>query len=245
MGSTPLEIVEQGLGRAFETEDGEVGRLELQPPASPEEIEALEAGLPGALPPEIRALLERTRGFSVLFEEVELMGATGQYLDGASPHQHDVMGDGFGNSWFVDVRSDGTWGGVYFACHDPPVMLHQSDDLAAFFEDLLRAMESPDSGELISSMDPKDVWGENPLARPRAEALDSGDDRLREFAQGLPADALVVDLRAADPGDGFAWGCFGPETEIRRAGDDLIFALVPPEGHGQRRRGLLSRLFGR
>lgn len=244
--STPWEVLERALGREFSAEDGEPGRIELEPPASPGEIEALERALPGPLPADVRALLERTRGVSVLSEEVELLGTTGQYLEGAATHQHDVMGDGCGNSWFVDVRADGTWGAVHFACHDPPVMLLQSPDLATFFEDLLRWLESPDSegDALISAMDPKDVWGQNPLARPSAEARASDDGRVRDFARGLPDEALVVDLRGAGPGEGFAWGCFGPETEIRRAGDELIFALVPPEGHG-RRRGLLARLLGR
>lgn len=41
--------------------------------------------------------------------------------------------------------------------------------------------------------------------------------------------------------EGFAWGRFGPRTEIRRAGRERLWALIAPE----QKPGLLRRLFGR
>ena len=56
----------------------------------------------------------------------------------------------------------------------------------------------------------------------------------------LAPTALIADLRHATAGEGFAWGRFGPRTEIRRAGRDHVWAVIPPE----RKPGLLQRLFG-
>jgi hypothetical protein len=58
------------------------------------------------------------------------------------------------------------------------------------------------------------------------------------FAATLPAEARIADLRRARFGEGFAWGQFGPRTEIRRAGRERLWALIPPE----RKPGLLRRL---
>ena len=128
--STPREVLEAARGEVFVDEDGAEIRLELEPPAPDEEIARLEGRLPGVLPPDVTELLELTRGFCLGDLEVELLGVLGQYLEGAAAGQLDILADGHGNSWFVEVHSDGTWGSVFFAGHDPPVLLYQSDDLA-------------------------------------------------------------------------------------------------------------------
>lgn len=253
MTTSPRQILEQARTRVYRDEDGEELGLELHPPATPAELSALEETLPGPLPPDIRELLELARGFDVMGHEVEFAGASsGQFLGGASTYQHDVMGDGAGNSWYVDVRADGTWGGVHFASHDPPVLLLQSPDLATFIEDVLAPDDDGWPGAELIGQDPEDIWPSNPLARPASDVAEAQDQLLASFARCLPEHSLVVDLRGASPGAGFVWASFGPETRITRCGEELVFGLVPPEGYAPARRpartvkrGLLSRLFGR
>ncbi len=67
-----------------------------------------------------------------------------------------------------------------------------------------------------------------PGAMTRAGAAASTDPALRAFAATLDDRFLVVDLRRAELGAGFAWGRFGPDTTIRRAGLQRIFACAPP-----------------
>jgi hypothetical protein len=74
-----------------------------------------------------------------------------------------------------------------------------------------------------------------------AGAAASDDPVLASFAASLPPEAWIADLRQARFGDGFAWGRFGPRTEIRRASRERLWALAAPE----RRPGPLRRLFGR
>jgi hypothetical protein len=81
---------------------------------------------------------------------------------------------------------------------------------------------------------------ENPGLEPAAELRASADPVLCEFADSLAAEALVVDLREAELGDGFSWGRFGPRTIIERAGRERVWALIPPE----RKPGFFARLFG-
>jgi hypothetical protein len=104
-----------------------------------------------------------------------------------------------------------TWGPVRYACHDPPMLAYQS----ATLEDFLL--------ETVA------MW-----------QAESADPALRAFADSLPPTALVVDLRHPQLGQGFSWGRFGPRTAIRRAGEERIWALMPPE----RKPGLFATLFG-
>jgi hypothetical protein len=65
------------------------------------------------------------------------------------------------------------------------------------------------------------------------------DPALRAFADAQPPGAVVADLRRPVLGDGFAWGRFGPRTGIRRAGEDRVWAVIPPE----RKPSFLQRIF--
>ena len=247
MTDSARSVLERARSRVFTNEDGESEALELLPPATDEEISELQSGLPGPIPDDVRSLLELASGFCLFGDEIDFLGrSAGQYLEGASACQLDLNNDGCGNSWFVDVRPDGTWGGVYFACHDPPVLLLQSRDLVSFLQDYVKALsaDSWDDSPLVRG-DDLDIWPDNPLARSASEIRGSEDEVLREFSIESPEDALIVDLRHAKPGEGLNWGCFGPETEIRRCGTELVFGLIPPPAREPKRGGWLSRIFRR
>lgn len=255
MSDTPVDVLERARGWRFLSEDEEELELELLPPPGADEIEAFERILPGTLPTEIRELLGLCSGVEVGGAEIDFLGrsVSGQFLEGASPFQLDIQANGAGNSWYVDILSDGTWGGVHFACHDPPVLLLQSPDLASFLEGTLAEFApDADASHLSVWSDPEGIWPRNPLALALDDARGSDDPVVRSFAETLPEHALVVDLRGERSGMGLNWGCFGPETEIRRSGDALVFGLLPPPGYAPRRRkerstrkSWFSRLLGR
>jgi hypothetical protein len=75
---------------------------------------------------------------------------------------------------------------------------------------------------------------------PVVEARQSGDPELRAFAEGLDQGALIADLREARIGSGFAWGRYGPQTQVQRAGSQLLFAITPPERARGAQRGVVG-----
>jgi hypothetical protein len=81
------------------------------------------------------------------------------------------------------------------------------------------------------------VWRDNPGTLDRPAAL-AGDERLSAFAEKLDDRFTFVDLRSPPVGMGFSWGRYGPRTDVRRDGNERLFAYAPPE----RRPGLLRRL---
>lgn len=122
-----------------------------------------------------------------------------------------IAHDGFGNFWVVDVaRGDGDSSPVYFACHDAPVLLVQSDTLADFCGELVRMVEPPHASLIDDVHEDRlfDVWRKNPGSIPHAEALVSPDEAIRAFAASLDERFVLVDLRGARSG----WASRGVAT---------------------------------
>jgi hypothetical protein len=150
--------------------------------------------------------------------------------------------DGCGNYWIVDVAAERRpLAPVFFACHDPPVILYQAESIAAFLEEVVR-MYRPPHRSLVEDVRTDglfEVWRKNPGALTVAEAR-SRDEALRTFASSLDDRFTIVDLRGAAPGMGFSWGRHGPRAELRRHPVLPIFAYAP-----RPKRSLWSVLKGR
>jgi cell wall assembly regulator SMI1 len=231
-------------GLRLTDEDGTAHVLELRPPATDAEIRRLEEALPAPLPDEIRAALGVSTGLvDGPLESFSLLDLEGFGLEEAFPQAYSIAHDGSGNYWILDLLpGDSAWGPVFYACHDPPVIAYQAETIEAFLGDIV-AMWRP-GRSLVDRMHVEEVhriWRGHPGLLTPAGATASEDPVLAGFAATLPTEAWIADLRRARFGDGFAWGRFGPGTEIRRAGPDRLWALVPPA----RKPGLLQRLFGR
>jgi len=226
-------------GLKVKSRKGKEAVLELLPPATEAEIQALEARLPCPIPADVREALRVAKGLANSPMGFSLVDLEGFGLEEVFPHAYSIADDGCGNFWVLDLLPGlTTWGPVFYACHDPAVVAYQS----ATLEDFLReSLAWRDSG----SHNPIDhvvyrIWRENPGLLPGADLRDSADAVLRAFAASLPPNALVADLRQPAPGDGFSWGRFlGSELNIRRAGHERVWALIPPE----RKPGILRRLF--
>lgn len=231
-------------GLRLTDEDGTTHILELLPPATEAELRRLEASLPAPVPDEIRAALRVTTGLANgPLESLSLLDLEGFGLEEAFPHAYSIAHDGYGNYWVLDLLPEpGPWGPVFYACHDPPVIAYQAETIEAFLGDVV-ALWQPGRRSPVDRMHEEDVhriWRDHEGLLEPVDAAGSGDPVLAAFAGTLPAGARVADLRQAQPGQGFAWGRFGPRTEIRRAGRERLWALIPPE----QRPGLLRRLFG-
>lgn len=242
---TAVEIIQSALARDLVDEDGERITLDLLPGLSDAEIDALATELPCAVPASVRELLRFCRGFYGVVEHVDF---TGRDLDSsfghqdAFPHGLPIAADGFGNFWVVDLHPASTaWSPIYFCCHDAPVFLYQSDTLERFLTELFKMGEPPHRSEVDDVHEDRiaNVWGTNPGVMSREACLDSPDPTLAQFAGELDEGFEIIDLRNARVGEGFSWGRYGADTEVRRFGSVPLFAYRRRE-----RRGLLSRLFG-
>jgi len=232
-------------GQRLVDTDGDVTHLELLPPATEQQIRELEAKLPGPLPDEIRAALAVTTGFANgPLESFALLDLEGFGLGEAFPHPYSIAHDGFGNYWILDVLPDATeWGPVFYACHDPAVIAYQAPSIEQFVKDVV-AMAPDDTRSPINRVHETVVdtlWRDHAALITQAAAAASSDPTLRDFAECLTPDAVIADLRDPRPGSGFAWGMFGPRTDIQRFGTHRMWALTRPPD----KPGFFSRLFGR
>jgi cell wall assembly regulator SMI1 len=242
----PLEIIQRARGAKYVDNDGRPKTLELLPPLSAQELASLQAMLPCPLPADVRDLFAFSRGFSDSPSPLEGVDCSGLALadsfgnEEVFPCPIPIAGDGFGNFWVVDLTSRSTsWGPIFFACHDPPVIVFQTDGLAHFIEEVLRLCDSPQTSGItrVSDEAAMKIWRENPGVLSREAAVHSADPELNSFAESLDETFVLVDLRKARCGDGFSWGRYGPRSIVRRHGETLLFAY--------QKKSLLSRLFGR
>lgn len=226
---TLVDIIKNSSGMGMVDEEGNEEKLRLLPPATTAELATLEAEIPCPIPSQIRDILAVARGFDngplESFDFAGISSAVG--MEEIFPHSLALAHDGYGNYWVADLHPDSSdWGPIYFACHDPPVIVFQSPTLEHFVSEFLRFANPPHESELdsVHEMATKKIWRENPGAIPAATARKSSDSSLATFASTLDDSYLIVDLRHARVGDGFSWGRFGPRTNIVRSGRDPVFA---------------------
>lgn len=246
----PLDAVKQAEGMRLQDRKGSVAELTLLPPLTDEEMRQLESGIPCPLPEEARELFSYCRGFKGAFggdvvtldyEGVVFSGfEEGQYIEELFPHPVFIAADQCGNSWAVDLTGDAnSWGPIFYICHDPPVVVFQTESLAHFISELLRLGTPPWQSEIQEVYDEYSsrIWADNPGVMTQEQCLGSGDAGLEAFARSLDETFLFVDLRRPALGDGFSWGRYGayPET-LRRHGEERIFA------YQIRRQSLWERL---
>jgi hypothetical protein len=234
---SPIETLKGAEGTIFKDRDGSQQPLLLLPHLTDEEFRRLEASVPCPIPDEARELFRYARGFRVpnliggphkLLTEIDLSGLEAEFgLEQVFPHARSIAGDGCGNFWVIDLTSDSqSWGPVFYACHDAPVIVYQTDSLAHFIEEALRGGNSPWESEIadVNAALTSRIWRENPGVLSFEQCADSSDADLKEFAGSLDLTYEFVDLRAPKLGDGFSWGRYGSRSVVKRFGEKRIFA---------------------
>lgn len=236
--------IRSAQARDLVDEDGDRVELALAPGLSADAIDALAGELGVPLPADLRALLGFAGAVAGPLDAIDFTGrAFDVELAELLPHGLPVAGDGYGNFWALDLGpAADVPAPVFFHCHDPPLLLYQSPDIAHFLREAFRLLEPPHASLVDDVHEDRlhRVWRDAPGVIGHAAAL-VGDVELRAFADGLDERWQFADLREPAIGMGFAWGRHGPLTELRRHGHVPLFAFAPPP----RRPGLLERLRGR
>jgi len=212
---TALEQLKLIKHELYVTEDGKEFKIRLKEGLSDDRIDQLAAQFPQAqIPPDIRELLRFTTGFSFRgLDDITFDGINQFGFENIFPVSVQLAGDGSGNSWIVDVNPEGEWGHVFFVCHDPAVVVKQSEDLAEFIEQLHELGKKPEQSTLSLFLErtTRRIYNQEDGLLELAASRESADPVLREFAAGLPGGFVVADLRGQPIQTGFAWGKTGAD----------------------------------
>lgn len=233
-----LDIVKQAEKMQFVDRKGVATKLKLEPAVTRKQIAEIEQSLPCPMSNEIRELLEYCSGFSFEFGGGIVEGALGfaeepsNYLDDVLPRAIPLIYDGFGNQWLIDLDTESSrYGPVYYGCHDPPVLVLQSNTFAEFLDELFKLGNEPWTSKISEVHENlvHHVWRNNPGVLSYDDCIAGSDSELKEFASTLDSTYLFKDLRTAEFGDGFSWGRFGARADVQRFGFKRIFAVQKKE----------------
>ncbi len=240
---TTIEIIKKLRASTFTDEDGEKYKLDFQPGLTEDELESLRTRFPSnKIPTEIAEILRETKGWegfgleTAYFDSIDEFGFTELI-----PHSITLGHDGFGNFWVLEINDKGELGRVYFACHDPAVLVIYCDTLNEFFNTLEEFYKNPGNNYLNDVHDNvvMNIWSTNPNTTDITDFKKNNND-MNSFLNEFTGDNWVVaDLRNKTRKDGFAWGRFGPNQFTRRHPDELIWVIQ------KKKRGILSKIFGK
>lgn len=239
---TNLDIIRELKGATFIDEDDSEYQLEFQAGLKAEELKSLQEKFPSKkIDAELLKILGETRGWEgygpspIEFDSIGEFG----FLE-LAPWSITLGHDGLGNFWILDIDAKGNLGKVYFACHDPAVLIVHSQNLNEYLLHLLSFYKEPHESHVsqVSEVSVMNIWTQNPNILPKQEF----EYRNPEFTEFLSeydgANWNIADLRKGDNKDGFAWGIQGPNQLKSRHLRELIWVLQIKE------KGFFARLFG-
>src|SRR5688500_1773505 len=224
-----IEIIRSVTSRPLHRSDGWSTEPAMLPGLSSAQILDLERAIGFRLPEQYRRLLMECRGVTELAHDTIDFSGTRAAVDMSRFFARSLtfLREDGGGSWAVELGDPVDSGPVWFYSVDPPVLVYQAHSIDAFIDDMILGLTRQQYvSALLHVWDvaTETVWRDNPDVFSRAEALEFGDDVVRAFAGPLDRDFELIDLRGAEPGDGFSWGRYGPDTEVRYAADASIFA---------------------
>ncbi|GEP96458.1 SMI1/KNR4 family protein [Chitinophaga cymbidii] len=240
---TALETLKSILPEVYISEDEDEYQIELKPGLTDQQIETLARQFPtGRIPDDIRELLKFSAGFEFFGLDGITFDGIGQFgFETIFPVSIQLAGDGYGNFWVLDIDKNGTWGRVFYVCHDPAVVVRHSDNLAQFIGHIHEFGKRGSNSHLdiIHENNVIKVWRKDTCLIDIETARQSADIVLKNFAQSLPDGFVVADLRNKPNGSGFSWGKPGMNVDktVKHA-TELIWGIEKPY-----KKGLFSRLF--
>jgi len=241
----PIEQLKSILTEQYVSEEGYEYKIELKSGLTERQIDELGAKLPtDQIPAEISELLAFTSGFEFDVLEEITFDAVGVFgFEEFFPNSVQLAGDGFGNYWILDIDKNGSWGNVFYVCHDPAVIIKHSDNLTQFIEHVndFGKNGSNSNLEIIHEKTVFDIWDNDNGLVDLENARKSNDKILSDFALSLPENFVVADLRNKPNQKGFAWGKFCLITDkVKRHETELIWGIEKSN-----KKGFFSKLFKR
>ena len=238
-------------------------RCIAQPPVPPSRIRTLADDC-GGLPEEITELMSAAGGLEF---GPHIMGFSGPFRPGAEPPAANspwrlfprhleiarpiktlcVLAD-LGNRQRPEAPVFGLWG-------SPPVVMLLAPSLAGYLTVIARSMPVMSDGS---------DWDLDPLA-PNAQLLAAAekltvldsvvaigpkssqqqDPQLAAYASQFAPGTLFADLRALNPGSGFAWGGRRDISTFHRHPSEMIMAMSPADWSWSLRRVLIGGISGK
>ncbi|HLP83261.1 MAG TPA: hypothetical protein VK157_02840 [Phycisphaerales bacterium] len=231
MVQTPLAVL---LGAQTERlfREGTPCKLVLHEPEDSIAELLVEQGLVD-LPTEITELVGRCSGFSIERGEqtMECMEFTRAWSGPASmlaPRCLELA-DYDGNAFIAEVNADAATSPVWYACHDPEVLVLQARSLAEFLDrviDFFRPQRRYEHSAYGPDLNQR-VWAvheQPPCGQQVDEARASADEAVAKFAATLPPHAVVFDFRGLHVGEGVAYHDLDPDGQCWFASDPLLRA---------------------
>jgi hypothetical protein len=225
----PIDALKSILDNKYISEEGDIESAILKPGLSIEQINNLRPKLPdNYLPEDIVKLLEFSSGFSfygvdqVSFDALGLFGFECMF-----PTSIQLAGDKFGNYWILDIDRKGNWGNVFFVCYEPAVIIKHSKNLSEFIIQVgtFGKAGSKLHRDIINEKLIIDIWTKHHGLMTPERAKRSDDITLRAFANTLPPNFLIADLRENSNSKGFCWGKLGLDSQIIRHETELLWAV--------------------
>lgn len=240
---TNIEIINKLKTSTFVDQDDESYTLEFLPGLTDSEIDNLKSQFPAqVIPTELREILRETRGWDGFGLERVYFDSIGEFgFTELIPSSITLGHDGFGNCWVLEITPDGKLGPIYYACHDPAVLVLFSETLNEYLNRLYEFYSNADENYLNQIHDHRvfEIWKSTDNVTDINSFRKTNPD-LHLFLDTIMGDNWVVaDLRKRKISEGFAWGKYGPNQFTRRHPTDPIWVIQ------QKQKGLLSRLFGK
>lgn len=185
-------------------------RLHIDPPCTEDDVARLSELLGLRISSSYAALLNMCAGFSIASHDVRFDRFSHQFGDILLAPTLELMGDGFGNFWMLELTASGDAGIVWFVCHDPPMLLRQSATLGEFVEgvlDMFRGKPCPEdkTGVCCAVSRCLLIYNEQVPDCIVRSPQSAWDDDLRAFASRMPGVTRIADFREGQRGSGFDW----------------------------------------
>jgi hypothetical protein len=240
---TTIDIIKKLKASTFVDEDGESYTLDFKPGLTEEELRSLRTKFPAnRIAEELVEVLRETKGWegygleTAYFDSIDEFGFTELI-----PHSITLGHDGFGNCWVLELKENGDLGRIYFACHDPAVLVIYCDTLIEFFTTLEEFYENPRANYLndVHEKVTMDIWSTNPNTIDITNFRKSNSQLSLFLDQFTDDNWVVADLRQGVKKDGFAWGRFGSNRFTRRHPKESVWVIQ------KKKKGFLSKIFGK
>ena len=240
---TTIEIIKELKTSTFIDEDGITYTLDFKPGLNDDELKFLKTRFPSnKIADDLLEILRETKGWegygleTAYFDSIDEFGFTELI-----PHSITLGHDGFGNFWVLEIKDNGDLGKIYFACHDPAVLVIYCETLNEFFKTLMEFYKNP-SDNYLDEVHEKlvmDIWMANPNTFNISDFRKNNIELSSFLSEFKDDDWIVADLRNGAKKDGFAWGRFGPNQPTKRHPSELIWVIK------KKKKGFFSKIFGK